>query len=103
MDKKRILFVSYTAVLGGGELCLLDFAHAYCDSSEVVLLTDGVLKTRLEELGVKVEVLAAARSLAEVKVSSELASLKSIGDLWRLGKSSHRGYFGKLVCHASNC
>ncbi|MCA6510640.1 MAG: glycosyltransferase family 4 protein [Pseudanabaena sp.] len=86
MDKKRILFVSYTAVLGGGELCLLDFAHAYCDSSEVVLLTDGVLKTRLEELGVKVEVLAAARSLAEVKVSSGLASLKSIGDLWRLGK-----------------
>jgi glycosyltransferase involved in cell wall biosynthesis len=86
MNTKKILFVSYTAVLGGGELCLLDFAHAYRETSLVVLLTDGILKNRLEDLGVKVEVLQASRSLADVKVSSGLASLKSIGDLWRLGK-----------------
>ena len=36
MNKKRILFVSYTAVLGGGELCLLDFAYAYRDTSQGV-------------------------------------------------------------------
>ena len=56
MEKRQVLFVSYTAVLGGGELCLLDFAHAYRDTSQVLLLTDGILKTRLEDLGVKVEV-----------------------------------------------
>jgi glycosyltransferase involved in cell wall biosynthesis len=85
-EQKRILFVSYTAMLGGGELCLLDFAKAYRDTSEVLLLTDGNLKPRLESLGVKVNLLTSSRSLADVKVSSGLASLKSIGELWRLGR-----------------
>ncbi|ELS34643.1 MULTISPECIES: glycosyltransferase family 4 protein [Pseudanabaena] len=102
MIEKRILFVSYTAVLGGGELCLLDFAHAYRDSSEVVLLTDGVLKTRLEELGVKVEVLPSSRSLADVKVSSGLASWKSIGDLWRLGRQIAQKSQDFDLIHANN-
>ena len=102
MNNKRILFVSYTAVLGGGELCLLDFAHAYRETSQVVLLTDGILKNRLEDLGVKVEVLQASRSLAEVKVSSGLASLKSIGDLWRLGKQvAKKSKYFDLI-HANN-
>lgn len=103
MNKKRILFVSYTAVLGGGELCLVDFAHAYRDTSEVILLTDGVLKNRLDDLGVKVEVLQASRSLADVKLSSGLASsLKSIGDLVRLGKQiANRSKAFDLI-HANN-
>lgn len=99
---KKILFVSYTAVLGGGELCLLDFAHAYRETSQVVLLTDGILKNRLEDLGVKVEVLQASRSLAEVKVSSGLASLKSIGDLWRLGKQVAKKSKDFDLIHANN-
>ncbi|BBC24536.1 glycosyltransferase family 4 protein [Pseudanabaena sp. ABRG5-3] len=103
MKEKRILFVSYTAVLGGGELCLLDFAHAYRDTSQVVLLTDGILKTRLEDLGVKVEVLQASRSLADVKVSSGLgSSLKSIGDLWRLGKQIANKSKDFDLIHANN-
>ncbi len=102
MNNKKILFVSYTAVLGGGELCLIDFAHAYRDSSQVVLLTDGALKNRLEDLDVKVEVLQAARSLAEVKVSSGLASLKSIGDLWRLGKQIAQKSKDFDLIHANN-
>ena len=102
MNKTRILFVSYTAVLGGGELCLLDFAHAYRDSSEVLLLTDGALKNRLEDLDVKVEVLQASRSLADVKVSSGLASLKSIGDLWRLGKQIAQKSKDFDLIHANN-
>ncbi|MFM7603251.1 MAG: glycosyltransferase family 4 protein [Pseudanabaena sp.] len=99
---KKILFVSYTAVLGGGELCLLDFAHAYRETSQVVLLTDGILKNRLEDLGVKVEVLQASRSLAEVKVSSGLASLKSIGDLWRLGRQVAKKSKDFDLIHANN-
>lgn len=99
---KKILFVSYTAVLGGGELCLLDFAHAYRETSQVVLLTDGILKNRLEDLGVKVEVLQASRSLAEVKVSSGLTSLKSIGDLWRLGKQVAKKSKDFDLIHANN-
>ena len=102
MNTKKILFVSYTAVLGGGELCLLDFAHAYRDTSQVVLLTDGILKNRLEDLGVKVEVLGASRSLADVKVSSGLASLKSIGDLWRLGKQVANKSKDFDLIHANN-
>ena len=102
MNKKRILFVSYTAVLGGGELCLLDFAHAYRETSQVLLLTDGVLKKRLEDLAVKVEVCQASRSLANVKVSSGLASLKSIGDLWRLGKLVAQRSKAFDLIHANN-
>ncbi|TYQ28795.1 glycosyltransferase family 4 protein [Pseudanabaena sp. UWO310] len=102
MIEKRILFVSYTAVLGGGELCLLDFAHAYRDHSQVLLLTDGILKNRLEDLGVKVEVLPSSRSLAEVKVSSGLASWKSIGDLWRLGRQIAQKSQDFDLIHANN-
>jgi len=102
MNKKRILFVSYTAVLGGGELCLLDFAHAYRETSQVLLLTDGILKKRLEDLGVKVEVCQASRSLANVKVSSGLVSLKSIGDLWRLGKLVAQRSKAFDLIHANN-
>jgi len=102
MNKKRILFVSYTAVLGGGELCLLDFAHAYRETSQVLLLTDGILKKRLEDLAVKVEVCQASRSLANVKVSSGLASLKSIGDLWRLGKQIAQTSKAFDLIHANN-
>ena len=100
--KKSILFVSYTAVLGGGELCLLDFAKAYRDTSQVVLLTDGILKTRLEELDVQVEVLAASRSLAQVKVSSGLSSLKSLGGLWRLGRQIAKKSQDFDLIHANN-
>lgn len=94
--------MSYTAVLGGGELCLLDFAYAYRDRSQVILLTDGVLRNRLEDLGVKVEVLKASRSLADVKVSSGLASLKSIGDLWRLGRQIAQKSKDFDLIHANN-
>jgi len=103
MNNKKILFVSYTAVLGGGELCLIDFANAYRETSQVVLLTDGILKTRLEDLGVKVEVLQASRSLADVKLSSGLgSSLKSIGDLWRLGKQIANKSKDFDLIHANN-
>ncbi|MBD2152810.1 glycosyltransferase family 4 protein [Pseudanabaena sp. FACHB-1277] len=102
-DRKRILFVSYTAMLGGGELCLLDFAKAYRDSSEVLLLTDGVLKTRLESLGVRVNLLTSSkRSLAAVKASSGLASLKSIGELWRLGRQVAQKSKDFDLIHANN-
>jgi len=102
MEKRQILFVSYTAVLGGGELCLLDFAYAYRDTSQVLLLTDGILKTRLADLGVKVEVLPSSRSLANVKVSSGFTSLKSIGYLWRLGKQVSKISRDFDFIHANN-
>jgi glycosyltransferase involved in cell wall biosynthesis len=90
-------------MLGGGELCLLDFAKAYRDSSEVLLLTDGVLKTRLESLGVRVNLLTSSkRSLAAVKASSGLASLKSIGELWRLGRQVAQKSKDFDLIHANN-
>jgi glycosyltransferase involved in cell wall biosynthesis len=103
MDQQKILFVSYTAVLGGGELCLLDFAHAYRDTSQVVLLTDGILKQRLEGLGVQVQVLPSSRSLADVKVSSGLtSSLRSVGELWRIGKQIAKISQDYDLVHANN-
>ncbi|PSP10670.1 MAG: glycosyltransferase family 1 protein, partial [Cyanobacteria bacterium SW_9_47_5] len=41
MKRRRVLFVDHTAVMGGGELSLLDIATAYRETSQVLLFTDG--------------------------------------------------------------
>ncbi len=76
---KKILFLSYTASLGGGELCLLDMVTGmmqdYGAQVMVVLLTDGPLRHKLEQLGVPVKVLAVDRSLGAVKTNSVWSSV----------------------------
>ncbi|MEI6426912.1 MAG: glycosyltransferase family 4 protein [Pseudanabaena sp. ELA607] len=76
---KKILFLSYTASLGGGELCLLDMVTGmkqdYGAQVMVILLNDGPLRHKLESLGIPVQIIGAAESLAAVKTNSFWASV----------------------------
>ena len=51
MKQHKILFIDHTAVMGGAELSLLDLASAYAASCKVLLFKDGILRERLEQLG----------------------------------------------------
>ncbi len=64
--KPRVLFLDHTGSLGGAELFLLDVARDNLGSSLVVLLADGPFRERLEEVGVRVEVLPAPGSVSGV-------------------------------------
>jgi glycosyltransferase involved in cell wall biosynthesis len=82
--RRRMLFINHTAVMGGAEYCLLDMAVAYRATSQVLLLSDGPLRERLETIGVKVKVVSAPSSILGVRTSSGLASIKTIPALWQL-------------------
>lgn len=69
-----ILFLDHAAELGGAELYLLAAAQPYASSSKVLLFEDGLLRERLEQAGVAVEVINASRSLKKVKRSKLLSS-----------------------------
>ncbi len=53
----RVLFVNQACVLGGGELSLLDIARLLPFQIRVALFKDGVLRERLIQAGVAVDVL----------------------------------------------
>lgn len=89
MKQRRILFLNHSAVLGGGELSLLDIAEAYQESSEVLLLSDGELTEKLRKLGVKVRVLPASEAVLSIRATSTWKSLQAVSALWELaGKVS---------------
>ncbi len=74
----KILFLDHIGVLGGAELSLLDIARYYQDSCLVVLLAEGLFKTRLEQEGIPVQVLTS--QLARIKRDSSFwQSLSSLG------------------------
>lgn len=77
----RILFLNHAAVLGGGELSLLDIASAYAKTSQVLLLSDGLFRKRLVQAGVNVEILETTETILSVRTSSKLESLKVIPGL----------------------
>ena len=92
----RILFVNHTGELGGAELTLLPIAHRYRDRCAVVLLKDGPLRLRLEELGVQVILLPGGEGMLGVKrQGSGLRALASapavLGAVWRLARLA-RGF-----------
>jgi glycosyltransferase involved in cell wall biosynthesis len=53
----RVLFVDQSGQLGGAEFALLQLAEHCTSHSEVVLLSDGPFRTRLEALGARVQVI----------------------------------------------
>ncbi len=63
----RVLFVDHSAVLGGGELSLLDISRRFQDTSTVLLLSDGPFRELLRSEGVRVELLDAGTSLLAVR------------------------------------
>jgi glycosyltransferase involved in cell wall biosynthesis len=89
----RILFINHTAVLGGGELSLLDIARHFRGSCRVVLLADGPFRMSLEQAGVQVEILDASAGVARVtRGGGLLHDLVALPGLLRLAKAvANRG------------
>lgn len=84
MQQRKILFIDHTAVLGGAELSLLDLAAAYRHQSKVLLFADGVLRSRLESVGVEVKVIEVSEKVLKIRASGGLNALKTIPELWLL-------------------
>ena len=76
----KILFLDQSGKPGGAELCLIDIAKPYRQSSLVGLFADGSFKTLLEENQIPVNVLT--RKAIQVRKESSLAQgLSSLGQL----------------------
>lgn len=73
----KILFLDQTGKLGGAELSLIDVVQAFHKSSSVILFQDGPFRSRLEDLGISVEVFKSS-GLGSRKESGLLAGLRSI-------------------------
>jgi glycosyltransferase involved in cell wall biosynthesis len=86
----RVLFVDHSAVLGGGELSLLDISRLYRETSTVLLLSDGPFRELLLSEGVRVRLLEAGASVLAVRRNragwspAAAASLASL--VWKLGR-----------------
>ncbi len=92
----RVLFVNQAGVLGGGELSLLDISRLLPFQIRVALFTDGVLRERLKQAGVPVEVLdPAGKGFSKVHKDSGLReALGALAPLaritWRLQHLARR-------------
>jgi glycosyltransferase involved in cell wall biosynthesis len=69
---KRILFIDQSGVLGGAELSLLDIVRRLGPGNEVALLSDGPLRTRLEEACVPVSLFPLGRTLGGIRRATGL-------------------------------
>lgn len=76
----KILFLDQSGKPGGAELCLIDIAKPYRDSSLVGLFADGSFKQLLEQQDIPVQVLA-TQSIQVRKESSLVQGLSSMGSL----------------------
>jgi glycosyltransferase involved in cell wall biosynthesis len=72
--RPRVLFLDHTGALGGAELCLLDIAGHFRETSAVALMADGPFRQKLESHGVKTLLLESAASLHQVKRGSRIPS-----------------------------
>lgn len=85
-QRARVLFVDHTAVMGGGELSLLDLATAYQDTSQVLLFDQGPFVNRLREAGVNVIVKSAPVETLAAKASGGLGAVKALPGLWKMAQ-----------------
>ena len=74
MAAPRILFLDHVAVLGGGELSLLEIAAHFRSHARVVLFEDGPFREALQDRGVRTRVLRPATSIAQVNRRGTLLS-----------------------------
>ena len=86
MKKPKILFLDHTAALGGAELILLDLASTYDCQSEVLLFSDGALRTKLEQKQVSVKVLPISENILNLRASAGLEALITIPKLLSIAK-----------------
>jgi glycosyltransferase involved in cell wall biosynthesis len=78
-----VLFVDQSGQLGGAEFALLQLAGSCTARSEVVLLSDGPFRARLEALGARVQVLNDARVSGIVRQTSGLNCLRVVPGILR--------------------
>ncbi|MEZ0604586.1 glycosyltransferase family 4 protein [Paraburkholderia sp. IW21] len=78
-----VLFVDQSGQLGGAEFALLPLAGSCAARSEVVLLSDGPFRARLEALGARVQVLNDARVSGIVRQASGLNCLRAVPGILR--------------------
>jgi glycosyltransferase involved in cell wall biosynthesis len=76
----KILFLDQSGKPGGAELCLIDIAKPYADSSLVGLFADGDFRSLLQQHQIPVEILA-TQAIKVNKDSGLLAALGSLGQL----------------------
>jgi glycosyltransferase involved in cell wall biosynthesis len=76
----KILFLDQSGKPGGAELCLIDIAKPYRDSSLVGLFADGNFKSLLQQNHIPVEVL----TNQPIQVRKESSLLKGLGSLGQL-------------------
>ncbi|MFK0729676.1 MAG: glycosyltransferase [Gloeotrichia echinulata IR180] len=76
----KILFLDQSGKPGGAELCLIDIAKPYRDSSLVGLFADGDFKSLLQQNHIPVEVL----TNQPIQVRKESSLLKGLGSLGQL-------------------
>lgn len=89
--KPRVLFLDHAAVLGGGELALLDVAQDYRDTSEVVLFAEGPFHAALTTRGVRTRILM-ARGLNGVRRETGSPRLSALADAVKLAlQVAHEG------------
>ncbi|WP_341312398.1 glycosyltransferase [Paraburkholderia sp. IMGN_8] len=78
-----VLFVDQSGQLGGAEFALLQLAGSCTSRSQVVLLSDGPFRARLEALGARVDVLNDARVSGVVRQGSCLNCLRAVPGILR--------------------
>src|SRR5438034_1397561 len=89
--RPRVLFLDHAGVLGGAELCLLDIAQNYSDSSKVVLFADGPFRDLLQEVGVATEVLLASRVVGGISRNvNVMRDLQAVPQVLRLAQRVSR-------------
>ena len=98
----RVLFINHTAVLGGGELSLLDLATAYRATSQVLLFDYGPFEQRLQKAGVSVMVKAASPETLGAKASGGLSALKALPGLWQMAQWVKQVGQGFDIVHANS-
>ncbi len=101
-QRPRILFINHAAVIAGAEYALMQLAIAYRETSQVLLLADGPLRTALENNGVKVTVLAAPKSMMGVRTHSGLQSFNALPDLLKTAYQVARISRNFDVIHANS-
>jgi hypothetical protein len=78
-----VLFVDQSGQLGGAEFALLQLAGSCTARSEVVLLSDGPFRARLEALGAHVQVVNDARVSGIARQASGLNCLRIVPAILR--------------------
>jgi hypothetical protein len=83
LTRPTVLFVDQSGQLGGAEFALLQLAGSCTARSEVVLLSDGPFRARLEALGAHVQVLNDARVSGIARQASGLNCLRVVPGILR--------------------